>query len=40
MFALISINTSQEIDKIVASDFTACLFKNGDLYLWGPTPLG
>lgn len=29
-----------DIEKIVSSEFTACLMKQGDLYLWGPTPLG
>jgi len=31
---------SQKIDKVLASDFSACLTNSGELYLWGPTPLG
>ena len=29
-----------EIEKMIASDFAVCLLRNGDLYLWGPTPVG
>lgn len=25
---------------MVSSDFNACLLKSGDLFVWGPTPLG
>jgi len=28
------------IEKLQASDFSSCLTKSGELYLWGPTPLG
>jgi hypothetical protein len=28
------------IEKVAASDFSSCLTKTGELFLWGPTPLG
>lgn len=31
---------SSKIEKIAASDFGSCLTNAGDLYFWGPTPLG
>jgi hypothetical protein len=31
---------NSKIDRVVASDFAGCLTNSGQLYLWGPTPLG
>ena len=30
----------QGIDFIIATDFTACVSKQGEMFIWGPTPIG
>ncbi|CDW85161.1 UNKNOWN [Stylonychia lemnae] len=36
----ITLKPEVTITKICASDFSSCLLSNGEMYIWGPTPIG